>query len=54
MAYLAFEPYGAFIWAAFGVFALLIGGLVVQTLAASRATRRRLKRAEGGAPVRPS
>lgn len=50
--HLAFEPYGWFIWSAYAVFAIVIGGLAVQTWASSRATRRRLRRLEEGAAER--
>ncbi len=44
--YLAFAPYGWFIWPSFAVFAVLIGGVTLQTLLAARRTRRTLARLE--------
>ncbi|WP_299816056.1 heme exporter protein CcmD [uncultured Jannaschia sp.] len=38
-----FGPYAADIWLAYGLTALLIGGLVAQSVAAARAARRRLR-----------
>lgn len=45
-----FGPHAAFIWGALGVFAVVIGGLVVQTLLSAAATRRALKRLDGDKP----
>ena len=39
-------PYAAFVWPAWGISALVLGGLVVRTLTASRARRRELARLE--------
>ena len=44
--YLAFAPYGWFIWPSFAVFALLVGGVTVQTLVAARRARAALKNLE--------
>lgn len=43
MEYLSFGKYGWFIWPAYAVFAVLIGGVVVQTLVSARRTRRTLE-----------
>lgn len=44
MAYLAFGKYGWFVWPSYAVFALLIGGVIVQTLLSARRARRTLER----------
>jgi heme exporter protein CcmD len=46
LEYLAFAPYGWFIWPSFAVFAVLIGGVTLQTLLAARRARRALARLE--------
>jgi heme exporter protein CcmD len=46
LEYLAFAPYGWFIWPSFAVFAVLVGGVTLQTLFAARRTRRALARLE--------
>ncbi|BCW87372.1 hypothetical protein sos41_05010 [Alphaproteobacteria bacterium SO-S41] len=48
--YLAFAPYGWFIWPSFAVFALLVGGVTVQTLVAARRTKRQLARLDQKTP----
>ena len=40
-----FGPYATDIWLAYGVTALLIGGLIAQSVAAARTARRRLQEA---------
>lgn len=42
------SPYGAFVWPAWIVSALVLGGLVARTVAASRRRRAELKRLEAG------
>jgi heme exporter protein D len=40
------SPYGAFIWPAYGLSALVLGGLTLWTLARWRAARSKLERLE--------
>ena len=47
LEYLAFHPYGWFIWPCFAVFALGVGGVVAETLIAARGAKRMLERLEG-------
>ncbi|MBL9011069.1 MAG: heme exporter protein CcmD [Alphaproteobacteria bacterium] len=52
LAYLAFEPYGWFIWPCFAVFALGVGGVLAETLIAARRSKRLLAQLEA-AKARP-
>ncbi len=44
------SPYAAFVWPAWGISALVMGGLVVRAVAASRRWRAELRRLEGDRP----
>lgn len=48
--YLAFGKYGWFIWSSLGLFAVVIGGLTVQTLMSAARARRDLARLEARGP----
>jgi heme exporter protein CcmD len=48
LEYLAFGKYGWFIWPSIAVFAIVIGGLVVETLLSSRRVKRDLERLQNG------
>lgn len=39
-----FGKYAPFIWSSYGVFALLIGGVIAATLVSARRTRQRLEK----------
>lgn len=44
LEYLAFGRYGWFIWPSIALFAIVIGGLIVETLLSASRVRRTLKR----------
>lgn len=44
--YLAFGKYGWFVWSSIGLFAVVIGGLTVQTLMSAASAKRALARLE--------
>ncbi len=47
------SPYAAFVWPAWGITALVLGGLVIRALAASRRWKAELKRLETEDKQRP-
>lgn len=49
---LSFGAYGWFVWPAIILFIVVIGGLTLQTILASRAIKKKLKRLEGEAASR--